>query len=812
MMGTLLQDLRYGWRMLLKSPGFSAVAVLTLALGIGANTAIFSVVNAVLLRPLPFPQSQQLVSLQYFDSARKLPYRSASIPDFLDWRSQNQVFSGVAAFNDDSYTLTGTNEPQHLSAGVVSAGFFSTLGIVPQLGRGFLPEEEKKGERVVILSDRLWRTLFSADPKIVGRGITLSNRSYTVVGVAPAGFDFPIVTPPVQIWTTIADYSDMSAQRGAHFLRVVGRMKPGVTLAQAQADLARINGNLSKAYPGSNLHFDGALVVPELQYLVGDAGPALLILFGAVGCVLLIACANVANLLLARSMTRQREMAVRAALGAGRGRVVRQLLTESLLLALVGGGLGFVFALWGTQGLLRLVPQDIPRMAQIKMDSHVFFFTLLAALVTGILFGLAPALQSANRNLFESLKESSGGAGLSGGLPHNRLRAALVVAEMALALTLLMGAGLMLQSFARLQNVNPGFNPHNVLTFTFDMPSSRYKTEQQKVFYRQLLDRLSALPGVVSASGATPLPLSGDHMGISFTIEGQPVAKGNEPDEEVRIVAPGYFKTMGIPLLEGREFAPTDTSTSPDVVVVNQAFARKYFPNEDPVGKRMKPDVSDSDAPGTPVREIVGVVGSVKTRSLSQEAKPEYFLPYQQALITTLSMVLRTQAAPESEVGAARETVRSMDASLPLYGVESMDQYVGASVAQPRFSMLLLAIFAGLALALTAVGIYGVMAYAVSQRTHEIGIRLALGAQQGDVMRLVLGYGVKLALAGVAVGIAAALALTRLLSSALYAVSPHDPLTFVAVALALMLVALAACYIPARRAMRVDPMIALRYE
>ena len=809
-MNTLFQDLRFGFRMLAKSPGFTAVAVLTLALGIGANTAIFSVVNAVLLRPLPFPHPEQLVSVEYFNTAAKIPQESVSYPDFFDWRSQNQVFSHLASYRDNDYTLTGAGEPVHLGGAVVSSGFFATLQVRPALGRGFLREEEEKGRHVVVLSDALWRTRFSADPQIVGRSVTLNNKSYTVVGVAPAGFNFPIATAPVQLWTSIADDSDLLSQRGNHFLLVVGRLKPGMTVAQAQADMAHINGNLSKAYEASNLRFSGAVIEPELQHLVGDVQPALLILFGAVGCVLLIACANVANLLLARAMSRQREIAIRSALGAGRLRVIRQLLTESIVLALLGGACGLVFALWGTGALVRLVPQDVPRMSQIGMDGHVFLFTFLAAVITGILFGLAPALQSSKTNLVDALKE--GGRGLSGGLLHHRLRGALVVGEMALALTLLMGAGLMIQSFTRLRNVNPGFNPHHVLTFTFDLPETQYSTDQQKIFYHQALDRFNAIPGVVSAAAALPLPISGHRFNISFKIEGRPVANGNEPSEEVRIVSPGYFKTMGIPLLEGREFAATDTPTSPDVVIINQAFAARYFPNEDPIGKRMIPGVSDTNVPQEPAREIVGVVGNVKTVALNRGVKPEYFLPYPQALIGSMNIVLRTQGAPESVLDAARETIHSMDSTLPLYRVQTMDQYLGASVAQLRISMALLSIFAGLALALAAVGIYGVMSHLVTQRTHEVGIRMALGAQRDDVLRLVLGQGIKLALTGVITGIFAAWGLTRLLAAMLYGISAQDPLTFGVIAVLLALVALAACYIPAWRATKVDPLVALRYE
>jgi predicted permease len=808
----ILQDIRYGFRMLRESPGFTAVAILTLALGIGANTAIFSVVNAVLLRPLPFPQSSQLVSVESFDTIDKIPHGASSYPDFFDLRGQNQVFTHMASFHNNTYTLTGVDQPAHLNGATVTSGFFSTLEVPLQLGRDFLPAEEKKGNYAAILSDLLWRTMFHADPAIVGRSISLNNESYTVVGVAPRAFNFPITTPPVQIWTACADDSDMLTQRGVVWLRVIARMKPGVTISQAQADIAHIYANLAKQYPESNLHSAGAFVEPELQHLVGDVEPALFVLFGAVGCVLLIACANVANLLLARSMTRQKELAIRSALGAGRARVIRQLLTESTLLALLGAALGLLFALWGTRTLVQLVPHDVPRMSQIQVDSRVFVFTLIAALITGILFGLAPSLQTSKTNLVDSLKESA--RGLSGGLQHSRLRGALVVVEVALALALLMGAGLMIQSFARIENVNPGFNPRSLLTFTFELPGSRYNTNQQKIFYRQALDRLNQIPGVASAAAALPLPLTGNNISATFTIEGQPVARGNEPSEAPSFVSPGYFQTMGIPLLEGRDFALTDTPTSSDVVIVNQAFAKKYFPNEDPVGKRMTPDISDSDDPNAPypVREIVGVVGDVKIRSLSRADTVEYFLPYQQALLSNLTLVLRTQAAPDSVLGAARNAIHSMDSNLPIYSVETMDQYLGASVSQPRFSTLLLAIFAALALALTALGLYGVVSYSVAQRTHEIGIRMALGAQTVDVLKMIVRQAMLLTVIGWAAGLVAGFALTRFLSSQLYGIRVTDPLTLLAVTIVLVIVALLASFIPARRAMKVDPMVALRYE
>ncbi|MGH9729082.1 MAG: ABC transporter permease, partial [Candidatus Acidiferrales bacterium] len=510
----------------------------------------------------------------------------------------------------------------------------------------------------------------------------------------------------------------------------------------------------------------------------------------------------------ARSMTRQKEMAIRSALGAGRGRVIRQLLTESIVLAIFGGLLGLALAVWGTRGLVQLVPEDIPRMSQIGIDNHVFGFTLLAAILTGILFGLFPALHGSKTNLVDSLKES--GRGLSGSLQHNRLRGSLVMTEMALAMALLMGAGLMIQSFARLQNVNPGFNPHNVLTFNLDLPDSRYSTPQQKTFYKQLLSRLKTLPGVSSAAASWTLPFSGNNASITFSIEGRPLAKGNEPNAAVRIISPAYFRTMQIPMIEGRDFAPTDTATAPGVVIVNQEFAHLFFPNEDPIGKHITPGVSDVGK--EMVRQIIGVAANVKARTLKETPKPEYYLPYQQCLIGGLSIVMRTRTAPEGLVGPARNTVHSMDSNLPLYGLQTMDDFVGASVAQPRFSMLLLSIFAGLALALTALGLYGVISYSVAQRTHEIGIRMALGAQTGDVLKLVIRQAMLLTVMGWVAGVACGFVLARFLSSQLYGIGTADPFTLLAVTVLLGGIAFLASYIPARRAMRVDPMVALRYE
>ncbi|MDE3137975.1 MAG: ABC transporter permease, partial [Acidobacteriota bacterium] len=720
----------------------------------------------------------------------------------------------MAAFHDSDSTLTGIPQPTHLTGEMVTADFFSTLGVSPEMGRAFRPEEEKAGHEVAILSHRLWQTVFQGDPKIIGRLITLDGRGYTVVGVMPPGFHFPIETPEVELWTTNSVDAEgktpMTAQRGAHFLQVVARLKPGVSLAQAQADMSRINANLKTQYPRTNTHFGEARVVPELERLVGNVKPALVVLFVAVGLVLLIACVNVANLLLARSMARQKEMAIRAALGASQGRIARQLLVESVVLSLVGGLAGLLLAAWATAGLVRLVPQNIPRMGQMGIDGSVFLFTMLVSVSTGILFGLAPALHSSRSGLVEPLNEN--GRGLSGGVRHQRLRSALVVAEMGLALALLAGAGLLIRSFSRLEKVNPGFNPQRMLTFTFDLPDARYTTEQQVTFYDQLLRRLDTLPGVRSAAVITPLPLGGNNIDIGFSIVGQPTAPGNGPDSLFRLVSPGYFRTMGIPLIEGREFNAQDTRTSAPVVVVNQAFARKYFPGKDGVGQRVVPGAADHPVKKHPEYEIVGVVGNVLSQNLDEPPQPEYYAPYSQIMFGGYSIVVRADVAPEGLASAVRGVVREMDPDVPVYNMKTMDQYLGNSVAQSRFSMLLLSIFAAMALVLTAIGLYGVISYAVAQRTHEIGIRIALGAGPSEVFGEVLGSGARIALLGVACGTAGALAATRLLRGLLFGVSASDPATFAAVALLLFGVAMLACYIPARRAMSVDPVIALRQE
>ena len=813
-METLLQDIRYGIRMLLKRPSFTLIAVIALALGIGANTAIFSVVNAVLLRPLPFPQAERLMNVWETNPQRGQKRAAVSYPDFADWRAQNHVFEYMSTYHDSDFILTGGSEPLRLSGAVVNADLFPLLGATPSLGRAFTTDEDKPGEsgRVVVLSHGLWQRQFNADPHITGRAIALNGSSYTVVGVMPAGFQFPIESTPIELWTTVAGDAagsdPITSQRGAHYMSVIARLKPGVTQAQAQADLDTIAARLAQQYPDTNAH-RGTNVMSALESLVGDVRPALLILLGAVGCVLLIACANVANLLLARATTRHKEIAIRAALGASRLRVVRQLLTESVLLALAGGALGLLVALWGGDLLVALSGEDIPRAAQVGLDVRVLGFTLLVSFVTGVLFGLVPALHAARFDLTESLKE--GGRSGTEGARRNHVRSALVVAEVAIALVLLVGAGLLMQSLRRLQHVNPGFDAHNVLTLNVTLPEVRYKTPQQVEFYRNLRERVAQLPGVTSASVVFPLPLSGDRIGISFETEGRPLPPSDLPVTEFRTINPDYFHTLNIPLRKGRDFTARDDAHAPGVIIVNEAFAQKFFPNEDPIGRRIKPGIS-TDENEPVMREIVGVVGNVRHRSLSTAAEPEAYVPHAQVPFGSMTLVVKTAPDARSLVSAVRNEVRALDKDLPVYNVKTLEDYLAASVAQPRFNTLLLASFAGLALVLTAVGLYGVMSYAVVQRTHEMGIRIALGAQTGDVLKLVVGQGMLLALIGVGMGLLASLAATRVLASLLYEVSAADPLIYAGITLLITTVALLACYIPARRATKVDPMVALRYE
>jgi putative ABC transport system permease protein len=814
-MNTLLQDIRFGLRMLLKSPSISIVATIALALGIGANTAIFSVVNAVLLRPLPFPNSESLVSVFETDSRRGQIRGSHSYPNFLDLRAQSTVFEYVASYHGADYIMTGRGEPARLQGLVATADLFSLLGVSPMLGRTFLPDEDKPSEsgRVVILSEGLFRKRFNADPAILNQAITLDGRSFTVVGVMPSSFEFPIQNEPVELWTTIAGDAageePITAQRGAHFLQVIGRLKPGVTQEQAQAELTTIAARLEQQYPDTNTS-RGLRVDSALAALVGDVRPALLILLLAVACVLLIACANVANLLLARATSRHKEMAIRAALGASRRRVIRQLLTESVLLSVVGGAVGLLLAVWWSDLLVALGKDDIPRALHVGIDWRVLGFTLGVSLLTGLIFGLAPAHHSARGELVEALKDGS--RGTSDGGRRGGIRNLLVVSELAIAVVLLVVAGLLIQSLWRLRNVNSGLDPHNVLTFNVTLPEVKYNTDRQSQFFIDLKSRLETTPGVQTASTIYPLPLNGDRFVISFEIEGRPLAPKDHPSGEFFTTGVGYFRAMGIPIVKGRDFDDRDKHGSTPVVIVSETFARQIFPNEDPIGKRIKPGISSIENERSMMREIVGVVGDVHNQDLSTAPKPAYYVPQTQVPFNQLVAVVKTNAEPHSMISAVTKDVAAMDADVPLFGIKSMEEYLSASVAAPRFNTTLLSIFAGVALVLTIVGLYGVMSYSVVQRTNEIGIRLALGAQSRDVLIMIIKQGSKLIVLGLVIGLAVAFAATRVISSLLFGVTTKDPFTFVAAAVLLAIVALLACYVPAWRATKVDPLEALRYE
>ena len=803
---SFLQDLRYGARMLRKNPGFTAVAVLTLALGIGANTAMFSVINAVLLRPLPYTNPQQLLVLQ--ELSPSVGVHSPSYPDFLDWRKQSKTMPQMAALNNRSFNLSGVAQPENINGYAVSPNCLSLFGVRPILGRDFLPSEETPGTApVAILSYALWQSHFGADPNISGKNLTLGGQTFAIVGVLPPNIRFLDQTDllaPIGVWAgemmNRGDRGDMAG---------IGRLAPGASVAQARAEMDTIAANLRKEYP-INAGISVS-VTPLRVELAGDARPAILVLFGAVVFVLLIACVNVANLFLARSAARAREIAVRQACGASSQRLVRQMLTESFVLAVFGGGLGIAAGALGIQGLRRLVPTNILQGAVITMDRGVLLFSAAMVVLVAVAFGLAPAWQASQPRVHETLKE--GGRSSTSGAQQNRLRSALVIAETALALVLLVGAGLMMKSMYRLLQVNPGFRPERVLTMEIDLRTAQYsKPEASLAFWHQVLDRVRVLPGVEAAALGTVVPLTGDHSRADVTIEGMATPEpGKYPHPDYHSVSAGYLDALTIPLLRGRNFAAADTKTAPPVALVNYTMAHRFWPNGDAIGKRLRfghPEWKDD----FPWITVVGVVGDTKLYGLSNPSRLELYLPYEQSPTTEMSLVLRSSVNPASLTSAVREAVLAIDKDQPVADVNTMTQLVNNSVATPRITLVLLGLFSALALVLAAIGTYGVIAYSVQQRTHELGIRLALGAQRRDVMRLVLAHGMKLAGIGIAIGVAAAFGLTRLMASLLFGTGASDPIAFSAASIVLLLVAVAACCIPARRAMRLDPMVALRYE
>jgi putative ABC transport system permease protein len=813
-MESLWQDMRYGVRMLLKRPGFTLVAVLALALGIGANSAIFSVVNAVLLRPLPFEDPERLVMVWERRPRQNRDAVPASPADFIDWQQQNQVFERMTAHMTRAFNLTGAGEPEQIIGQLVTPDFFNVLGVKAALGRTLLPEVDKPGgERAVVLSHALWQRRFGGDRNLVGQSIRLNDESFTVVGIMPPEFQYPEANS--EMWaasrgvapeTTLPGNPDPATIRSLHYLNVLARLKPGVTRAQAQAEMETISSRLESQYPDANTGHT-TRVVSLHEQLVGDVRAALLVLLGAVGFVLLIACANVANLLLARATARQKEMSIRTALGAGRLRLIRQMLTESLLLSLAGGAVGLMLALWGVDLLVALSPEDLPRLKEVGLDGRVVGFTLAVSVLTGMIFGLAPALQVSKQDLGVALKES--GRSSTGGFGRRRTRNLLVVSEVALALVLLIGAGLMVRSFWRLQGVDPGFNPQNVLTMELSLSASKYaKEEQMADFYKQVIGRIETLPGVESVGATWMLPLSGQDAGSGLEVEGRPAASPGEGTRSAfSSITPRYFRTMEIPLIRGRDFTDQDTATAPGVVIINESFARRFFPGEDPLGRRLR-----RGAPDSPWLTVVGIVGDVKHTSLTDEPRTEMYLAALQTPFPFMNVVVRTASDPTSLMAAIRQEVWAVDRDQPVASVDTMQHLVANSVAGARFNTLLFGVFATVAMILSAVGIYGIMAYSVIQRTQEIGIRMALGAGRHDIIRMVVGQGMTLALVGVVIGLLAAFALTRVMSSLLYGVTATDPLTFAGVSLGLTVVALVACYIPARRATKVDPMVALRYE
>jgi len=804
MVADLWQDLRYGARSLRRNPAFTAVALITLALGIGANTAIFSVVNGVLLRPLPYPEPDRLamvhgISLQAAEGRSPL-----CAADFLDWKSQNQVFQSLAGFSSNRFSYTGGQSPEEIEGAWVTADFFSTMGVQPVLGRGFLPDEDQaKAPRTVVISDAFWRRHLGSNPDVIDQQITLNARAFTIIGVMPPGFLFP--EKDTELW---AAERLAPTRRGPYYMWGIGRLSPGASLDRAQGEVDAIARRVQDQIKSPNRDWTWTSV-SLTERIVGKIRPALLVLLAAVLFVLLIACANIANLLLARATAREKEIAVRIALGASRPRLLRQLLTESLLLAAVGAIAGLPLAIWGVRLLVAVSPTDFPRLHEISIDARVLAVTVLVALVCGLIFGLAPALQSSRLSLTESLKEGGRGAD---GSSRRRLRSALVVTEIAFSLMLLVGAGLMIKSFMRLQNVSAGFKPDQILTMHLTLPRARYDTKEKINSYnQQLIERITAVRGVEAAGLSISLPPDLLEVSDSFSIEGKPWPEGtSEPSVPLVLISPEYFTTLGVPILRGRQFNETDRQGSPLVSIISQTLAERYFADENPIGRRFR--IGGTDRTGNPWTEIVGVVGDLKYSGLDAQPEPAYYMPLAQDVWGAAYLVVRGQTNAISLFPAIREQIWELDKDIPIANLSTMNQLLAESVAVPRFRTFLLGVFAALALALASVGTYGVISYSVTRRTHEIGIRMALGARGRDAMMLVIRQGVSVAILGVVAGIGGSLAITRLMKSLLFEVSTTDFWTFAGVAALLIVVAFMACWIPARRASRVDPMTALRHE
>jgi len=807
-METLYQDIRYGFRMLRKSPGFTCTALLTLALGVGANTAIFSVVNAIVFRPLPYSTPQQLVGIWTRDSNRPGSQYPAALPTIRDWQEQSHVFTGITAYAFNRFHVSGKEGPDETRGVFAPTNFFQVMGVSPVLGRSLQPADER--EHVVVLGDVLWKRRYHGDRNILGKTIDLNAEAYTIIGVMPPSFRFP--TPDIELWSSMApmyalkpsaSMGDWINSRSLHGYRVVARLKDGVSTEQAQAEMSMIAQRLASTYPDSDAG-TGVVLVPLREQMIGSYQKSLVVLLAAVGFILLIACANVANLLMTRTAARDREMAIRSAMGAGQWRLIRQLLTESILLASLGGSMGFLLATWGVQVLLDLTPKDIPRLEGVSVDRWTLLFTIAVSIVTGVLFGLAPVWHARKLSLNASLRE--GGRGIAGLQRVKRLRGILVVGEIALAVILLIGSGLMLKSFARLTDVDPGFNPDHLLTMALAIQCAHYQDPAKQVaFFDQALQLIRSLPGVVSAGACTSLPPVYIQQSTGFSIDGRATEKDRQSPSALYMPAtPGYLEALGLPLFRGRTIHDADTAEAPGTVVINKTLADRFFPNEDPLGHRM--------TIGGVSRTVVGVIGDAKYQGLAAEAGPQVYVPFAQSPFPGMRLVVRTTVDPLSLAGAVRTQIQSIDREEGPTRIAPMTQLLSESVSQPRFNALLIGLFGALAFVLAAIGIYGVISYDVSQRTSEFGIRMALGAQSRDVLKMVLAKGLALTLGGLLAGIAGAFLLTRFLATLLFEVKPHDLATYIAVTILLGLVAITACLLPALRATKVDPLVALRHE